>query len=125
MNLTQHQNISGEAVEGRPRPVLFLHIPKTAGTSFIVMLQNAFGDNRVQRIRYLNDCTRPMIKDLLQKELDSISCLTGHLPIHMFDGSLDRFQPFTVLRHRNGCRNWPSGLTSSRSSPPSSRNLKP
>ena len=93
-----HQDVGIADGRSPPRPGLFLHIPKTAGTSFILNLQNVFGDNRVRRIHQVNAGTRQLIDDLVRNELASISCLTGHLPIHLLDVWLDRFQPFTVLR---------------------------
>ena len=83
----------------RPRPVLFLHIPKTAGTSFLLMLQNAFSDNRVLRIHQVDRHIQEMIDGIVETKLDEIACLIGHLPIHLFESCLDRFQPFTVLRN--------------------------
>jgi Sulfotransferase family len=81
-----------------PRPVLFLHIPKTAGTSFFLMLQNAFSDSRVRRIQHVDQHIQATIDTIVEAELDEITCVAGHLPIHLFRSCLDRFQPFTVLR---------------------------
>ena len=82
----------------QPKPVLFLHIPKTAGTSFLLMLQNAFGDNRVRRLKTVEPGVKEAVDAIIAHELGGISCLTGHLPLHLFAGRLDLFQPFTVLR---------------------------
>lgn len=35
---------------------------------------------------------------IVTAEMDDISCLTGHLPIHLFENCLDQFRPFTVIR---------------------------
>jgi hypothetical protein len=87
-----------ESMTARPLPVLFLHIPKTAGTSFIVMLQNAFSDSRVRRIHDVDEHIEETIDTIVEAELDQISCLTGHLPMHLFHSCLGQFRPFTVLR---------------------------
>lgn len=79
------------------RPLLFLHIPKTAGTSFLLMLQNTFGDSRVRRIHTVDETIKETLEAAVAK-LGDISCLTGHLPVHLFGDSLDKFRPFTVLR---------------------------
>lgn len=80
------------------RPVLFLHIPKTAGTSFLMMLRNTFADRRVHRVAQMDQHIQSTIDRIVDNDLDQISCLTGHLPMHLFGRHLDRFQPFTILR---------------------------
>jgi hypothetical protein len=44
-NLTDVERLS------RAKPVLFLHIPKTGGSSFLTALGNVFGERRVRRLR--------------------------------------------------------------------------
>lgn len=81
------------------RPVFFLHIPKTAGTSFLLTLENAFGSNRMLRI---NDSAADLgaeVADILANRLADVSCLAGHVPIHLFAGALHRLRPFTLLRN--------------------------
>jgi hypothetical protein len=88
--------------DASPKPVLFLHIPKTAGTSFLLTLQNVFGDAHVRRIRQVDDNIAATVDAIVADGLEGISCLAGHLPIHLFDTILDRFRPFTVLREPVG-----------------------
>jgi hypothetical protein len=38
-------------------PVMLLHIPKTAGTSFIGTLRNIFGQNRLVRLTSIDEST--------------------------------------------------------------------
>lgn len=81
------------------RPILFLHIPKTAGSTFLLILQNTFGDNRVRRIQKVDDGTPKIINEIVSTAMDNISCLVGHVPIYLFDNHIDRFQVFTMLRN--------------------------
>ena len=92
-------SIRGDVDAGAvPRPIIFLHIPKTAGTSFLLMLQNTFGDRRVHRIRTVDESIQQQIDDIISTEMDQISCLTGHLPLHLLKHHLEKFQLFTILR---------------------------
>ena len=80
------------------KPVLLLHVPKTAGTSFLLMLQNTFGDRHIRRIHTVDQFIQDTIDAIVEAELDELSCLAGHLPIYRFKDHLHKFQPFTVLR---------------------------
>jgi len=85
--------------EAAERPVLFLHIPKTAGTSLLLALQNLFGDARVLRLNGADPLLQETIDDIVARRLGELSCLAGHVPVHFFAPHLDRFRPFTLLRH--------------------------
>jgi hypothetical protein len=81
------------------RPLLFLHIPKTAGTSFLTLLHNLFGERRVRRLDGHDPLVVQQIDNLVRAGLDELSCLAGHIPVHHFHPYLARFQPFTLLRN--------------------------
>jgi Sulfotransferase family len=82
----------------RAKPVLFLHIPKTGGSSFLTALGNVFGERRVRRLRHAEEMTQAQIDRIVSDEIQHIDCLVGHFPIHLFANCLDRFRPFTILR---------------------------
>lgn len=81
-----------------PLPVLFLHIPKTAGTSMITGLRNLFGDARVRRLEDDATLDARAFNDIVTDGLDGISCVVGHLPLHLVRHHLGRFRMFTLLR---------------------------
>jgi hypothetical protein len=81
------------------KPILFLHIPKTAGTSFLTTLHNLFGERRVIRLDGHNPQVRQEIDTLVRTRLGGLSCVAGHLPIHYFHPYLAQFQAFTILRN--------------------------
>ena len=81
------------------RPVMFLHIPKTAGTSFIGTLRNVFGQNRLVRLATIDTSTPDKIGRLLSERPDDLACLAGHIPFHMIAPWQVKCAIFTVLRH--------------------------
>ncbi len=83
----------------RTPPLLFLHIPKTAGTSFILTLQNLFGDRRVARLDFNEPSFESVIEQCAAGAEPGIACLTGHVPAQYFRAHWNRFLPFTILRH--------------------------
>ena len=87
------------AVAGVQRPVFFLHTPKTAGTSFLLTLENIFGGNHLVRLDP-NDATfHDQLAAILAGELDPVSCLAGHIPLHALGRDAARFRIFTILRN--------------------------
>ncbi len=81
-----------------PRPGFFLHIPKTAGTSFVTMLQNLFGERRVLRLALEDPELDTRIDAVMTRQGEEVACLNGHLPADVMDGRMPYFRPFTILR---------------------------
>ncbi len=83
----------------RTAPLLFLHLPKTAGTSFYLTLLNLFGDAHVLRLAMEAPGTHAKIEQLLAEGDPELSCLTGHLPAFLFGSNMEKFRGFTILRN--------------------------
>jgi len=77
---------------------MFLHIPKTAGTSMLAGLRNLFGDGQVRRLEGHATLNADQFDDVVAGGLDGISCVVGHLPLHLVRHHLGRFRIFTILR---------------------------
>ena len=95
---THSPNLLGTERLLRSKPVLFLHIPKTAGTSFLTILGNVFGESRVRRLRGAGEMVQAQIDRVVAEEIQDFDCLAGHFPIDQFSKYLDLFRPFTILR---------------------------
>jgi Sulfotransferase family len=91
-------NVVGTERLSRPKPVLFVHIPKTGGSSFLTVLGNVFGDGRIRRLRGIDETAQAQIDRIVADDMQDIDCLVGHFPIHAFTKCLDAFRPFTILR---------------------------
>lgn len=94
-----------------PRTLFFVHIPKTAGTSFRKTCEQAFGDSAVQRDygRKQPQTTQP-IRDWvydtpdffeLARELTTLDCrlLCGHVPLARFVALVGLLNSVTFVRH--------------------------
>ncbi len=85
---------------GDSRPFFFLHIPKTAGTSFLATLQNLFGESRTLRLAVETPDLDDRIADVAGGRGDpEITCLNGHLPLDVMAPFIDAFRTFTILRN--------------------------
>ena len=80
------------------RPVMFLHIPKTAGTSFLGTLRNIFGHDRLVRLVSLDESTPGEVARLLSERPGKLGCVAGHIPFHTIAPWRDRCAIFTILR---------------------------
>ncbi len=91
--------IASRRAAPRP-PFLFLHIPKTGGTSLVTLLANAFGERHLRRLGSEEGVSRAALRKLLASaDMQDIRCLAGHFPAHAFGARLAEHQVFTVLRH--------------------------
>lgn len=89
---------TGEEDDAR-QPVFFLHIPKTAGTSFLLTLENVFGGNRLVRLDPNQPGFHERFAAILDGRHEPISCLAGHIPLHALGVHAERFRIFTILRN--------------------------
>ena len=80
------------------KPVVFLHIPKTAGTSLIELVSRNFGQDEVLRI---TDVQRPIAEITAEIELALAAgarFICGHFPFAVVAPLGDDVQVFTMLR---------------------------
>ncbi len=80
-------------------PVVFLHIPKTAGTSFISLLRAVFGHEQVMRLEVVDYRTPERLAALLSRPLGEIDCVAAHIPYTMVARHRHRCRLFILLRH--------------------------
>ncbi len=97
--MNSYARLRPRAVQAPAKPVLFLHIPKTGGTSFVTALQNLFGDGRVVRLAMDDPDLQTHLDALSCAEGSDFACINGHLPAHIFTAALDRYEAFTLLRN--------------------------
>jgi hypothetical protein len=80
-------------------PILFLHIPKTAGTSFLLILQNLFSEKRMVRLTMDEPGIDQRVEALVRTGLHKYACINGHLPYAIFAPYMQHFRGFTILRN--------------------------
>ena len=93
---------SGPATSPQPAgapPILFLHIPKTAGTSFLLTLQNLFGESRMVRLTMDEPGIDQRVEALVRTRPQSLACINGHVPFRIFAPHMAHFRGFTLLRN--------------------------
>lgn len=78
--------------------ILFIHIPKTAGTSFLTVMRNAFGDKSVLRIKSPHSELENIVADLMKSDLSSVLCIIGHVPRYIWNTHANELRIFTMLR---------------------------
>jgi hypothetical protein len=81
-----------------PPPLLFHHIPKTAGTSLNTLLGNIFGDSNFIHLTVVDDTTPAYLAALLDRPAGPPACISGHIPLHRTAAISQRITGFTFLR---------------------------
>lgn len=89
-------------------PILFSHIPKTAGTSFRVALEDYFGENKILADYGLNsERTSSLVRNCvydqgdryaLLEQLDNFSALSGHIKLRTYLPLFNIKNTVTLLR---------------------------
>jgi hypothetical protein len=75
--------------------MIFIHIPKTAGTSFIVEMGNLFGDTNCKRITNQNEKIESQATDSFSNVFGKF--IAGHFPVSRWNGISGNY--FTFLRN--------------------------
>lgn len=80
------------------RKLRFLHIPKTAGTTFTTVLKRQYG--KQGRFKFGNDILAAAAKfqALSEDEKQKITLITGHVPLRTGIPDIDAFPVITLLR---------------------------
>lgn len=81
------------------KPVLFIHVPKTAGTTFFLALTNLFGEAAVRPLRLGEPGLAALVADVAEGRAPEVACIGGHVPVRVFQPWIDRFEAVTILRH--------------------------
>ncbi len=77
--------------------VFFRHLPKTAGTSLITTLSNAYGEAHCHRFHDVGLGFRDLFNEVVQERGDALSLVTGHIPLSLIeDGACGT--EITILR---------------------------
>jgi hypothetical protein len=82
----------------RAPPLLFHHIPKTAGTSLNTLLGNIFGDSNFIHLTVVDDSTPAYLAALLHRPAGPPACISGHIPLHRTAAITPQVTGFTFLR---------------------------
>jgi len=78
--------------------IIFLHIPKTAGTSVLTMMKNLFGDSQVLRFVGNFDNVDTEIANLANEGFKPYRFIAGHLPFSLFSPFVENIKILTFLR---------------------------
>jgi len=81
-----------------PPPVLFLHIPAAVDASLVAAIGAAYGEAGCVRLARADPRLAATIAGLDEADPPP-ACLLGPVPLHAWDGRLDRVRPFAMLRH--------------------------
>lgn len=81
------------------RPLVFLHIPKTAGTSLIELLARNFDAGDVCRITDIHRTLSEITADVEVAVAEGKRLICGHFPYAAIAPLRHEVTPFTVLRH--------------------------
>lgn len=87
-----------EKISIKKHTILFLHIPKTAGTSFLTVMKNVFGDEGVLRIVSPHSEFEKISVDLMKCDLSLVACIAGHIPRYIWHKYEDKLRYFVMLR---------------------------